>query len=461
MTVKKADALKVAKFGGTSVADAAQIQRICNIITMDPDRRIVVVSAPGKRNASDTKVTDMLIACAEARLSGKAAEAEMKAVVQRFAEIQEAAGVDRTVIREIEKDLKVRLASDLSHRGRFMDLMKAAGEDNSAKLVAAIFRKNGVDAHYVNPCEAGLLMSEDYGNAMVLPESYGKLAALRSAPGVTVFPGFFGITKSNAVATFPRGGSDITGAILAAAVKADLYENFTDVDSVFAADPRIVPEASPIALLTYREMRELAYAGFGVFHDEAIIPAVQAKIPICVKNTNRPEAPGTRIVPTRKYEGGAVVGVASADGFCAVYVDKYMMNREVGFGRRLLQIMEDEGISYEHAPSGIDNISVVFREKDFTKEKEERVLERIRNELVPDNIDLDRGLALVMIVGEGMHYTVGVAARATTAMANAGVNIEMQNQGSSEISMMFGIKAMDRKKAVQALYAAFFAPPSK
>ena len=461
MTAKKADALKVAKFGGTSVADAAQIQRICNIITMDPDRRIVVVSAPGKRNASDTKVTDMLIACAEARLSGKSAEAEMKAVVQRFAEIQEAAGVDRSVIREIEKDLQIRLASDLSHRGRFLDLMKAAGEDNSAKLVAAIFRKNGVDAHYVNPCEAGLLMSEDYGNAIVLPESYGKLAALRSAPGVTVFPGFFGITKSGAVATFPRGGSDITGAILAAAVKADLYENFTDVDSVFAADPRIVPGAAPIALLTYREMRELAYAGFGVFHDEAIIPAVQAKIPICIKNTNRPEAPGTRIVPTRKYEGGAVVGVASADGFCAVYVDKYMMNREVGFGRRLLQIMEDEGISYEHAPSGIDNISVVFREKDFTQEKEERVLERIRNELSPDNIDLDRGLALVMIVGEGMHYTVGVAARATTAMASAGVNIEMQNQGSSEISMMFGIKAMDRKKAVQALYSAFFNSSSK
>ena len=342
-----------------------------------------------------------------------------------------------------------------------MDLMKAAGEDNSAKLVAAIFRKKGLDAHYVNPCEAGLLMSEDYGNAMVLPESYGKLALLRNAPGITVFPGFFGITKSGAVATFPRGGSDITGAILAAAVKADLYENFTDVDSVFAADPRIVPEAAPIALLTYREMRELAYAGFGVFHDEAIIPAVQAKIPICIKNTNRPEAPGTRIVPTRKYEGGAVVGVASADGFCAVYVDKYMMNREVGFGRRLLQIMEDEGISYEHAPSGIDNISVVFREKDFTQEKEERVLERIRNELSPDNIDLDRGLALVMIVGEGMHYTVGVAARATTAMASAGVNIEMQNQGSSEISMMFGIKAMDRKKAVQALYSAFFNSSSK
>ena len=460
MATKQDIGLKVAKFGGSSVSDASQILKVCAIIKMDAARRIVVVSAPGKRRSNDTKVTDLLIACAEAKLSGKTAEAELKTIVERYAEIQRDAGVGDAVIREIQADLQERLGSDTSHRGRFMDLMKAAGEDNSAKLVAEIFRKNGVEAHYVGPREAGMLMSNDFGNATVLPESYEKLAALRTAPGVTIFPGFFGVTKSGAVATFPRGGSDITGAILAAAVKADLYENFTDVDSVFAADPRIVPEAAAIELLTYREMRELAYAGFGVFHDEAIIPAVRAKIPICIKNTNRPEAPGTRIVPNRKYEGGTVVGVASSDGFCAVYVDKYMMNREVGFGRRLLQIMEEEGLSYEHAPSGIDNISVVFREKDFTKEKEETVLARIRTELGSDNIDLDRGLALVMIVGEGMHYTVGVAARATAALANAGVNLEMLNQGSSEISMMFGVKAMDRKKAVQALYSAFFNLPS-
>ena len=456
MTAKQDHGLKVAKFGGSSVADAAQILKVCSIIKMDKDRRIVVVSAPGKRNSGDTKVTDMLIACAEAKLAGKTAEAELKAIVARYADIQRDAGVGDAVIKEIEADLRERLAFDLSHRGRFMDLMKAAGEDNSAKLVAEIFRKHGVKAHYVNPKDAGMLLSDDFGNAMVLPESYAKLATLRSATGVAIFPGFFGYTKSGAVATFPRGGSDITGAILAAAVKADVYENFTDVDSVFAADPRIVPGAAAIDLLTYREMRELAYAGFGVFHDEAIIPAVKAGIPICVKNTNRPEAPGTQIVPNRKYQCGTVAGIASSDGFCAIYVDKYLMNREVGFGRRLLQILEDEGLSYEHSPSGIDNISVVFREKDFTKEKEERMLARIRTELGSDNIDLDRGLALVMIVGEGMHYTVGVAARATAALANAGVNIEMLNQGSSEISMMFGVKDMDRKKAVHALYSAFF-----
>jgi aspartate kinase len=456
MSAEAKKALKVAKFGGSSLADATQIMKVCAIAKMDPERRIIVVSAPGKRHSKDTKVTDLLIACAEAKLAGKNAEPELKAIVERYEGIQREAGAPEEVTRQIEQDLRGRLASDTAHRGRFMDLMKAAGEDNSARLVAEIFRRNGVDAHYVSPKEAGLLLSDDFGNAMVLDECYAKLAALRTAPGVTIFPGFFGYTKSGAVATFPRGGSDITGAILAAAVKADLYENFTDVDSVFAVDPRLVPDARAIELLTYREMRELAYAGFGVFHDEAIVPAVKAGIPICVRNTNHPDAPGTRIVPSRPYQGGTVLGIASSDGFCAVYVDKYLMNREVGFGRRLLQILENEGLSYEHAPSGIDNTSVILREKDFTPECEARMLARIRAELAPDNIDIDRGLALVMIVGEGMHYTVGVAARATKALAEAGVNIEMLNQGSSEISMMFGVKAMDRKKAVQALYNAFF-----
>ncbi len=448
--------LKVAKFGGTSVADAAQILKVCAIVKMDPGRRIVVVSAPGKRRPDDTKVTDLLIALAERKLAGGDGEVELKAVVERYAVIQRDAGVSADVVREIEADLRRRLASDTRHRGRFLDLLKAAGEDLNAKLVAAIFRKQGVDAHYIDPKTAGMVMSEEFGNAMVLPEAYERLKALRDARGISVFPGFFGYTKAGEVATFPRGGSDITGAILAAAVKASVYENFTDVDSVFAADPRIIPGAQPIELLTYREMRELSYAGFGVFHDEAIVPAVHAGIPICVRNTNRPEAPGTRVVPSRPYKGGDVVGIASSDGFCAVYVDKYLMNREVGFGRRLLQIMESAGLSYEHAPSGIDNMSVILREREFTPEKEARIVEQIRTELGADNVEVDRGLAMVMIVGEGMHYTVGVAARATTALANAGVNIEMLNQGSSEISMMFGVKAMDRKKAVAALYQAFY-----
>ena len=448
--------LKVAKFGGTSLADAAQVMKVFRIAAADPQRRIIVVSAPGKRNKDDTKVTDLLIACAESRLKGESAEMELQAVVGRYAEIQKAAAVSDKIVKDIEKDLRKRLASDTSHRGRFMDCLKAAGEDNSAKLVAEIFKKNGLDAAYVDPRDAGLLLSDEFGNAMVLQESYANLRSLRDRKGVVVFPGFFGYTKSGAVATFPRGGSDITGAILSAAVGADVYENFTDVDSVFAADPRIVPDARCMECLTYREMRELSYAGFGVFHDEAVAPVVHAGIPINIRNTNRPEAPGTMITQKRDYKAGSVVGIASADGFCTIFVEKYLMNREIGFGRRLLQILEEEKISYEHAPSGIDNTSVILREKELPVAKEAKITGRIRKELNADDVEIERGLALVMIVGEGMHYAVGVAARATAALAKAAVNIEMMNQGSSEISMMFGVKAVDRQRAVRALYEAFF-----
>ena len=236
----------------------------------------------------------------------------------------------------------------------------------------------------------------------------------------------------------------------------DLYENFTDVDSVFAIDPRIVPNGKPIPTLTYREMRELAYAGFGVFHDEAVVPAVQAKIPICIKNTNRPEAPGTLVVPQRKYQHGEVTGIASAAGFSTLYLSKYMMNREVGFGRLLLQILEQEHLSFEHVPSGIDNMSVIVRSAPLTRAKEEHILKRIRDELHPDDVSVEHGLALIMIVGEGLHYAIGMAARATGALAEARVNIEMLNQGSSEISMMFGVKTEDRGRALQSLYHAFF-----
>jgi aspartate kinase len=323
--------------------------------------------------------------------------------------------------------------------------------------VAQVFVKQGVKAHYADPREAGMLLSEDFGNAQVLPESYGRLAALKDTSETIIFPGFFGYTQRGQVATFPRGGSDITGSILAAAVGAHLYENFTDVDSVFGIDPRIFPDARPIPVLTYREMRELAYAGFGVFHDEAIVPVVEAKIPICIKNTNRPEAPGTLIVPQRKYRHGEVIGIASATGFSTIYLSKYMMNREVGFGRRLLQILEQEQLSFEHVPSGIDSMSVILRRATLTEDLEEHVLDRIRAELRPDDVTIEHGLALIMIVGEGMRYAVGTASKACAALANSGVNIEMINQGSSEISIMFGVKEMDHKAAVTALGRALLA----
>ena len=414
--------MKVCKFGGSSVADAAQVAKIRDIIASDPTRRIVVVSAPGKRNKGDTKVTDLLIECAGRCLTQRDPAEVRDAIVARYDEIREGLGLDPAVMDEIRADLDARIAAykDLE-AARFMDLMKAAGEDNAAKIVAAAFRAGGLRAEYANPQEAGLLMSDDFGNAQVLPESYKRLADYlnaRTESEIVVFPGFFGYTQAGDVATFPRGGSDITGSILAAAVKAKVYENFTDVDAVYPVDPRLVPEVTQgIPEMTYREMRELSYAGFGVF---------------------------------------SVVGIASSAGFCTLYIDKYMMNREIGFGRRLLQILEEEGISYEHMPSGIDNVSVVFREEGFTPEVEGRVRDHIMRELKPDNLQIERGTALIMIVGEGLYYTPGMAAHATLALFREGISLDMMNQGSSEISMMFGIQSSQRENAVRALYHAFF-----
>ena len=450
--------MKVCKFGGSSLASAEQVAKIVGIVMDDPDRRVVVVSAPGKRGKDDVKVTDMLIACAEAALAGQDCERLLADVVERYAEIQRDLKLPAGITAEIEKDLRFRLAGDRSHRGGFMDSMKAAGEDNSAKLVAQAFQASGSKAVYMSPREAGMFLTDDFGNAQLLEESYRNLEeALRKSEGIVVFPGFFGYTKDGRVATFPRGGSDITGSILAAAARADVYENFTDVDSVYPVDPRLVPEVKEgITAMTYREMRELSYAGFGVFHDEAVIPAVKAGIPINVRNTNQPQEPGTMIVQSRRVLAGSVVGIASDDGFCNIFVDKYMMNREIGFGRRLLQILEWEGVSYEHMPSGIDNVSVVVRERDFNPECERRVVERIKRDLNPDAVLVERGYALIMVVGEGLYYTVGMAAKTAKALSEAGVNIEMMNQGSSEISMMFGVKAEHRAKAVRALYKEFF-----
>ncbi|MCH7916373.1 MAG: aspartate kinase [Planctomycetes bacterium] len=448
--------MKVVKFGGSSLADAGQIRKIIDIVKADSDRRLIVVSAPGKRDPDDTKVTDLLITLGETVLAQRSFDQELAAVVTRYADIQQALKLTPTVVAEIEEDLRSRIRNRSSHDAQFMDTIKAAGEDSHAKVVALAFAAQGISARYVNPKAAGLLLSDDFGNAQVLPESFERLACLREMEEIVIFPGFFGYTLQGDIATFPRGGSDITGAILAAAVKADVYENFTDVDSVYAMDPRLVDDPPSIDILTYREMRELAYAGFGVFHDEAIVPVIHANVPICIKNTNRPEAPGTLIVPQRRYEHGEVTGIASAGGFSAISLSKYMMNREVGFGRRLLQIVEEEDLSFEHAPSGIDNMSVIIKSEPFTDEKERRVLARIQEELEPDELSVEHGLSLIMIVGEGMRYAVGIAAKACEALSQAGVNIELINQGSSETSIMFGVKEVDRKKAVQALGRALF-----
>ena len=453
--------MKVCKFGGSSLADAAQLNKVIDIVLADPARRIVVVSAPGKRNSGDTKVTDLLIALANAALKGESTDAALKAVVDRYAGIAADLKLGDEIVRKIEDDLNSRLSQvSRLESSEFLDLLKAAGEDNNAKLVAVAFEGRGKRARYASPKDTGMVLEGNFGDATLNPESYARLArAFSNFEGIVIYPGFFGYTKDGKVATFPRGGSDITGSILAAAVCADVYENFTDVDSVYPCDPRIVEEVKDgegIPTMTYREMRELAYAGFGVFNDDAVIPAVKARIPINIRNTNHPSEPGTMIQQTRRVVPGTVVGIASADGFCNIVVEKYLMNRQVGFGRRLLQVLENEGISYEHMPSGVDSQCVVIKEQFLPKEKEHRIVRAINDELKPDFVTVERGLTMLMIVGEGMCYTPGMLAKACLALASAGISVSMVNQGSSEVSFMLAIRSQDRDVAVKALYKAFF-----
>ena len=453
--------MKVCKFGGSSLADAGQLTKVLDIVLSDPQRRIVVVSAPGKRNPGDTKVTDLLIALAKAALEGRNTASALDAVVARYAEIAKALDLGDDLVRSIKEDLQTRLAQVPSaggDAGGFMDLLKAAGEDNNAKLVTVAFQKRGKKARYASPKDTGMVLQGAPGNATLDPESYKRLArAFADFEGVVVYPGFFGYRADGTVATFPRGGSDITGSILAAAVRADVYENFTDVDSVYPVDPRLIPEVKTgIDTMTYREMRELSYAGFGVFNDEAIFPAVQARIPINVRNTNHPSEPGTMIVQTRRVMPGTVTGIAAANGFTNIIIDKYLMNRKVGFTRHLLTILEEEGVSYEHTPSGIDSISVIIRCDKLDPALEKKTVSRIKRELCPDSVIVSHDYAILMVVGEGMCYSAGMLARATSALAAAGINISMVNQGASEVSFMIGIRSADHDRAVRALYNEFF-----
>ncbi|MCY8416162.1 aspartate kinase, partial [Bacillus spizizenii] len=449
--------MKVVKFGGSSLASGAQLEKVFHIVTSDPARKAVVVSAPGKRYAEDTKVTDLLIACAEQYLASGSAPELTEAVVERYALIANELQLEQSIIEKIRDDLFTLLEGDKSNPEQYLDAVKASGEDNNAKLIAAYFRHKGVKAEYINSKDAGLFVTNEPGNAQVLPESYQNLYRLRERDGLIIFPGFFGFSEAGDVITFSRSGSDITGSILANGLQADLYENFTDVDAVYAVNPSYVENPKEISELTYREMRELSYAGFSVFHDEALIPAFRAGIPVQIKNTNNPSAQGTRVVSKRDNTNGPVVGIASDTGFCSIYISKFLMNREIGFGRRALQILEEHGLTYEHVPSGIDDMTIILREGQMDAATERSVIKRIQEDLHADEVIVEHHLALIMVVGEAMRHNVGTTARAAKALSEAKVNIEMINQGSSEVSMMFGVKEAEERKAVQALYQEFFA----
>ncbi len=453
--------MKVIKFGGSSLADDIQFRKVGAIITSDPERRVVVVSAPGKGVNDPVKVTDMLIKTAETTLERglDAGKVELQTIIDRYASIAEKLGVPE-VMERIGADLAGLLENaDLSHPAAFTDCLKAAGEDNSAKLMAAYLTSLGYPAVYVDPREAGMILSDEYGNAKILDKSFDLLnQSLSGIKEIVVFPGFFGRTESGRLVTFPRGGSDITGAILAAALKVDVYENFTDVDYVYAVNPKLVDHPTPITLVTYREMRELSYAGFNVYQEEALLPVFRVGIPVNIRNANNPSCPGTMIVSSRPVDAEhvRVAGIASDKGFTSIYVSKYLMNREIGFGRRLLQILEDEGISYEHTPTGIDDMTIIIRSAALKPGALDRIVERIRSELHADDVQVTVGLSLIVVVGEGMKHAVGIASSATAALSQAGVNISMISQGSSEVSMIFAVNSEDCDKGVTALYNALF-----
>ena len=445
----------VCKFGGTSVASAEQIKKVFNIVTSNPERRIVTVSAPGKRSSDDIKVTDLLIDLANTALNNGDVESKIEAVVKRYEDITAGLGLDGTMSEVIATDLRERVNQNRADKDLFIDSIKASGEDNNAKLIAAYFLSQGVNARYVSPKE-GLVVNDLPERTLALPEAYEKLSALKNSEEIIIFPGFFGYTKDGVLRTFDRGGSDITGSILASAVGAKLYENFTDVDSVFAANPRLIENPAEIKEITYREMRELSYSGFAVFHDEALMPVYKQGIPVNIKNTNNPSAPGTRIVPSRTEQPRPVTGITADSGFSILYVSKYLMNREIGFGRKLLQIIEEEHISYEHTPSGLDDISVIMRSNQLTPEIEQRIINRVKDELHAEDVHIRHGFSMIVIVGEGMRNNTGLAARATNAISSTGANIEMINQGSSEVSLVFGVQSIFEDQILVALYDEFF-----
>lgn len=449
--------MKVCKFGGTSVASAEQIKKVVNIVKSDPSRKIIVVSAPGKRFSDDEKVTDLLIALANEALAENNPEIALENVLVRYRLIAEELGLGPAILEVIEADLRHRLTTNRADVTLFTDTIKATGEDNNAKLIAAYFNHIGMPAEYACPKEAGLLVNERPERVHAIPEGYAKMEKLKDAKGLVVFPGFFGYTKSGTLRTFNRGGSDITGSLVAAAVGAELYENFTDVDSVFSANPTVVDNPVAIEKMTYREMRELSYAGFSVFHDEALMPAFLKSVPVCIKNTNNPEAPGTMIVQHRDNSKQPVIGIAADNGFSTLFVEKYLMNQEIGFGRHLLRVLEDEEISFEHTPSGIDNMSVIIRNEYLTDEKRFNIIKRIQDELQADEVHFrDTDYSMIVLVGEGMRHTKGLTARAATAIARTDTNIEMINQGSSEVSLVFGIDKKDENKVLRELYKEFF-----
>ncbi|KFE42792.1 aspartate kinase [Staphylococcus agnetis] len=444
--------MKVSKFGGSSVATAEQIQKVLNIINSDDERQIVIVSAPGKRHEHDTKTTDLLIRLYEKVINQLDYQHKKTEILERFNDIIKGLNLKTNIITEIDQTLE-RLIYELKDEPlRLLDALKSSGENFNAQIIAAYNTEQGVPTEYLSPKDAGIIVTDEPGNAQILESSYDTINQLNQRKHKIIIPGFFGYSEKGNIVTFPRGGSDITGAIIARGVRAKLYENFTDVSGIYRANPNVIHEPEIISEITYREMRELSYAGFGVFHDEALQPLYRYRIPVVIKNTNRPNDPGTFILHDREFNRKKVVlGISCDKGFTSINIKKYLMNRQVGFTVKILNILAENNISFDHMPSGIDNISIIMRTNQI-KGKEQQILEAIRRECEIDELNIEQDLAILMVVGEGMSATVGTANKITTALADANINLRMINQGSSEISMMFGISNKDAESAVKACY---------
>lgn len=436
----------VAKFGGTSLADASQMRKVCQIVKSDPRRRYVVVSAPGKRVKTEEKITDLLLTCwhlAHQKLDYSEPFRIIRDRYDGIARELEVAALDN-VFQETEEELRKLSQGEPSLATR--DWMAARGEFWNALLVAdylnAVFVPSGECIRFD---DEGLLDPISY-------ENYAHFMADDSK--LYVIPGFYGRDSKGNIKTFSRGGSDITGAVVARAVGAVVYENWTDVSGLLMTDPRVLDNPKPIAEVTYRELRELAYMGAQVMHEETVFPASEAGIPILIKNTNAPEDPGTRIVAGRDATEGAIVGIAGRKGFSTIYIEKAMMNQQVGFGRRLLEILESHQVPFEHMPSAIDSMSVIVS-TDQLEKCASSLLKEIRRILEPDRLEMLDGLALIATVGEGMSHRVGVSGTLFHALREAEVNVRMISQGASEINIIVGVAEDDYGRAVRAIYDAF------
>lgn len=432
---------KVVKFGGSSLASAKQFQKVGNIIKSDAERRYVIPSAPGKRHRNDTKVTDMLYECYDLAEAGKKFEKELKQIKLRYEEI--ITGLDMSL--SLDEEFKTIAEQFKQKAGR--EYAASRGEYLNGIVMAAFLGFPFIDAAEV------IAFNEE--GVFDAAKTDTVLRARLEKEDCAVIPGFYGAMKDGRVKTFSRGGSDITGSIVARAVHAEVYENWTDVSGFLVADPRIIDRPEAIETITYRELRELAYMGATVLHDEAIFPVRSEGIPINIRNTNAPDNTGTWIVEsTCQKSKYTITGIAGKRGFCSINIEKDMMNSEIGFGRKVLQVFEENGISFEHVPSGIDTMTVFVHQDEFM-DKEQKVVAGLHRLARPDSIDIESDLALIAVVGRGMRATRGTAGRIFSALAHANVNVKMIDQGSSELNIIIGVNDNDFEAAIKAIYDIF------